>query len=89
MSPLILPVILSSLLMTGCAQFGDTKATKGAAVYKLESSDCKVEIVSARDFVGGDLKVGENCSIEASVDSVDALRAIEMARILLGVTDNE
>lgn len=74
-------VVLAVLGLSGCAMMGDTKVSEGAAVYKLKSPDCEVEVVSARSF-SGEVVVGNDCSFAASVETTRQDLAREILEFL-------
>ena len=76
----ILSLFGSALILTGCAQFGDARVAEGAAVYRLERPDCKVEVVSARAFDSAGIQVGTDCSLAADAQSTKASQVLEILR---------
>ncbi len=64
-------LLIPILLITGCASSPWGTATSGGANYSYTKTaeGCNITINSARDVAGGNLTIGENCSVSVTAEN--------------------
>ncbi len=80
-------LLLIPILLTGCASSPWGTATSGGANYSYTKTaeGCNITINSARDVAGGNLTIGEDCSVSVTADTAGgAGKAIDVIGSLVG-----
>ena len=70
------------LLLTGCfATTGEDRVVEGAAVYRLQSDKCNLEVVSARAW-SGSVALTEDCAFAAEVETTKEDMILQLLEII-------